>query len=43
MNAFFIMDPLHTVVVEKDTTYMLMKEAQRRGIMLPMFLANIHY
>ena len=43
MNAFFIMDPLHTVVVEKDTTYMLMKEAQRRGMNVAyVSQANIH-
>jgi glutathione synthase len=27
----FIMDPLHTVLVDKDTTFVMMLEAQRRG------------
>lgn len=31
MNFVFLMDPLHTVKVEKDTTYVLMLEAFRRA------------
>ena len=31
MNVLFLMDPLESVVYEKDTTFVLMKEAARRG------------
>lgn len=31
MNYVFLMDPLSTVVYEKDTTFMFMLEAKRRG------------
>ena len=27
----FIMDPMHTVLVDKDTTFVMMLEAQTRG------------
>ena len=31
MNFIFLMDPLHTVIVEKDTSFILMLGACRRG------------
>lgn len=31
MRTLFVMDPFSTVNIERDTTYVLMKEAQKRG------------
>ena len=31
MNLLFLMDPLHTVIMEKDTTFILMLGAHQRG------------
>ena len=31
MNLLFVLDPLETLKIEKDTSYVMMREAQRRG------------